>query len=166
MHKRLLIYPILLLITFAIFLVYGFIFGGEFPIWLTAPFIFLNVLVLCVFNFRGSKEKPLNKLMMYFIISFVLVFLCVFAYNGVNELGRTKLYSYESTVYYSTSVRGGKYLVKVKDPDGNEQALERFDANLLSPVLADDEYIDYTNETIKVTVYSGLFGIEYSIWDE
>jgi len=90
----------------------------------------------------------------------------VLAYDGVNEIGRTELYSYESTVYYSTSVRGGKYLVKVKDPDGNEQTLERFDANLLSPVLADDEYIDYTNETIKITVYTGLFGIDYSIWDE
>jgi len=69
MYKKLLIYPILLLITLAIFLGYGFIFGGEFPIWLTAPFIFLNVLVLCVINFRGSKEKPLNKLMMYFILN-------------------------------------------------------------------------------------------------
>jgi hypothetical protein len=165
MYKKLLTYPILLLITLAIFLGYGFIFGGEFPIWLTAPFIFLNVLVLCVFNFRGSKEKPLNKLMMYFIISFVLVFLCVFAYNGVNEIGRTEVDSYEATVIHC-GIHRGSYWITFKDPTGEEQTVERFDPVLLSPIYYDDEVIDYYGQKVKIIIYSGLFGFEYLVWDE
>ena len=165
MHKKLLTYPILLLITFAIFLGYGFIFGGEFPIWLTAPFIFLNVLVLSVFNFRGSKEKPLNKLMGYFVISFVLVFLCVFAYDGVNELGRTEVDSYEATVT-DCGIHRGSYWIIFNDPDGVEQSVERFDSALLFPIYDDDEVKDYYGQKVKITVYSGLFGFEYLVWDE
>ncbi len=165
MYKKLLIYPILLLITFAVFLGYGFIFGGEFPIWLTAPFIFLNVLVLCVFNFRGSKEKPLNKLMMYFIISFVLVFLCVFAYDGVNELGRTEVDSYEATVIDCGRHRC-EYWVTFYDPNGEKQTVYRFDPMLFAPVHADDEIIDYYGKTVKIIVCRGIFGVEYLEWDE
>ena len=165
MHKRLLIYPLLVIITFTLFIGYGFLFGGEIPLWLIGVFIFCFVLILSAVSFKEKKDKPVASLAKYFIISVVLVFLCAFGYEEINKAGKAEVDSYKATVI-DCGIHRGSYWITFKDPTGEEQTVERFDPVLLSPIYYDDEVIDYYGQKVKIIIYSGLFGFEYLVWDE
>ena len=157
--KHILKYGLVLILPTAFLLVYGFAAGGEPPEWLLGATFCLGFLVLAFLERKHLNDGISEKIFKTLLVAIVAVGIGFMTYHCVNRLGKTPASAYDATVT-EVLVNRGKVTVYFMDPYGTEKTTDYFEWNNFK-VFPDEANEIQAGDTIHITEYSALFGVNY-----
>lgn len=148
--KKALKYIIILAVSAALTLLYGFCIGGDLSLWITAVIFFGSAFTLIIFERKEkSNLQPIVKLLKTAAISFLMVAFSIILYGEVSSSSQKSVGTFEATVTDVVfAYRNHSYSFSINTPDGEELSID----------VGSGELLPDRGDRVVIAEYEGLFG--------